>query len=103
MLKTLSKAPPFREEYIDNSSDIYADDRVHLRRAADTLSAREWLAEGAPVADVLTMIEVRRRFELSPHDCRSYAVEILSAARAEIHDANQHQTAHRKEPANAVA
>ena len=107
MLKSLTKAPPFRDEFAGNCTGILprsdADNRVSLRRVADTLSARQWLAEGTPVADVLTMLEVRRRFELSPHDCRAYAVEILSAARAEIHTINQLQPAHRKEPANAVA
>ena len=39
---------------------------VPSRRLADIASARLWLAEGAPIADVLTMLEVRRRFELSP-------------------------------------
>jgi hypothetical protein len=107
MLKSLTKAPPFRDEFAGNCSGFQtcsdADNRAHLPRVADTLSARRWLAEGAPVADVLTMLEVRRRFEFSPHDCRTYAVEILSAARAESHTNNQPETAHRKEPANAVA
>jgi hypothetical protein len=107
MLKSLTKAPPFRDEFAGNSSGFQtrsdADNRARLRCVADTLSARQWLAEDAPVADVLTMLEVRRRFEFSPHDCRAYAVEILSAARAESHAVNQPQTAHRKEPANAVA
>jgi hypothetical protein len=107
MLTSLSIAPPFRDEFAGDSSGFQtlndADNRARLRRVADTLSARQWLTESAPVADVLTMIEVRRRFEFSPHDCRAYAVEILSAARAEIHTNNQPQTTHRKEPANAVA
>jgi hypothetical protein len=107
MLKSLTKAPRFRDEFTGNPSVFQArtdsDNRVHLRRVADTLSARQWLAEGAPVADVLTMLEVRRRFEFSPDDCRAYAVEILSAARAEMNNVNQPRTAHRKEPANAVA
>jgi hypothetical protein len=107
MLKPLSKAPPFRDEFTGDSRGLQTsfdtDNRIRLRRVADTLSARQWLAEGAPVADVLTMLEVRSRFEFSPHDCRTYAVEILSAARAEIHTNNQPQTAHRKEPINAVA
>jgi hypothetical protein len=107
MLKSLTKAPPFRDGFAGNSCGFQvrsdADNRVHLRRLADTLSARQWLAEDAPVADVLTMLEVRRRFEFSPHDCRTYAIEILSAARAEIHNVNQPQTAHRKEPTNAIA
>ncbi|MGA2889449.1 MAG: hypothetical protein ABSE51_15485 [Terracidiphilus sp.] len=42
------------------------------RRIADISSARLWLAEGVPIADILTMLEVRRRFEFSPDDCRVY-------------------------------
>jgi hypothetical protein len=76
---------------------------VLSRRLADIASVRLWLAEGAPIADVLTMLEVRRRFELSPDVTRAYAVEILSAARAEIYLANQPVIAHRKEIQNAAA
>jgi hypothetical protein len=107
MLKSLTKAPPFRDELTGNSCSFPArsdaDNRVQMRRVADTLSARQWLAEGAPFADVLTILEARRRFEFPPPDCRTYAVEILSAARAEIPNLIQPQTAHRKEPAHAVA
>jgi hypothetical protein len=107
MLKSLTKAPPFCNEFAGNSLGFQAradaNNRVRMRGVADILSARQWLAEGVPVADVLTMLEVRRRFEFSPRDCRTYAVEILTAARAEIHNVNQSQIAHRKEPANAVA
>ena len=61
------------------------------------------LPKALPIADVLTMLEVRRRFEFSPHFARAYAVEILSAARAEIQPSNQPHIAHRKEPEHAVA
>jgi len=122
MLKSLTNAPSFRDEPATVSSalraGIDADNFTHslalhravnlhraarARRTADTDSARLWLSEGVPIADVLTMLEVRRRFESFPQDCRTYAVEILTAARAEIHNVNQSQIAHRKEPANAVA
>ena len=53
---------------------------VRNRRRSDIASAQQWLAEGAPVADVLTMLEVRHRFNLSSADCQVYAVEILRAA-----------------------
>jgi hypothetical protein len=76
---------------------------VLSRRLADTASTRFWLVDGFPIADVLTMLEVRRRFELSPDVARTYAVEILSAARAEIYLANQPVIAHRKEIQNAAA
>jgi hypothetical protein len=73
------------------------------RRLADTASARLWMADGFPFADVLTMLEVRRRFELSPDVARAYAVEIFSAARAEIVTANQPLITHRKESLHAAA
>ncbi len=41
-----------------------SDFRVQYRRMADTAAARNWLAEGVPFADAITMIEVRRRFEM---------------------------------------
>ena len=75
----------------------------HGRLIADTASVRQWLAEGLSIADVLTMLEVRRRFEFSAHDCRIYAIEILSAVRAEIRLPVQPRITHRKEPRNAVA
>jgi hypothetical protein len=92
MLKAICKSPASCEQ-----------SAAHARRIADIASARLWLAEGAPIADVLTMLEVRRRFELSPHNSRAYAVEILSAARAEIVIANQPIITHRKEMQNAAA
>jgi hypothetical protein len=51
-----------------------------LRRGEDIRTAQDWLASGAPIADVLTVLEVRHRFDLSASDCRAYAVEILRAA-----------------------
>jgi hypothetical protein len=75
----------------------------HGRLIADTASVRQWLAEGLSFADVLTMLEVRRRFEFSPHDCRIYAVEILLAVTTEIRTTTQPRITHRKEPRNAVA
>ena len=70
---------------------------------ADTASVRQWLAEGVSLADVLTMLEVRRRFEFAAHDCRIYAVEILLAVTTEIRATTQPRITHRKEPRNAVA
>jgi len=49
-------------------------------RVLDLALACFWLAEGAPLCDVLTMLECRHRFELSSAACRAYAVEILRAA-----------------------
>jgi hypothetical protein len=122
MLKSLTKAPSFRDETANVSSahgaGIDAGNFTHsvalhhagdpdaaagARRIADTDSARLWLSEGVPIADVLTMLEVRRRFESFPHDCRTYAVEILLTVRAEIPTTSQPRRTHRKEPENAFA
>ena len=92
MLRTVRRPQPLRH-----------DPTSHGRLITDTTSVRQWLTEGVPIADVLTMLEVRRRFEFSAHDCRTYAVEILSTVRAEIRTTSQPRTTHRKEPRNAVA
>ena len=55
----------------------HSGDAAFARRLVDTASARLWLDDGAPAADVLTMLEVRHRFELSPGRACAYAVEIL--------------------------
>jgi hypothetical protein len=75
----------------------------HGSLIADTTSVRQWLAEGVSIADVLTMLEVRRRLEFSAHDCRIYAVEILLAVKTEILTKTQPQINRRKELRNAVA
>ena len=122
MLKSPTRAPSFRDEPATVSSALRAridadnfthslalhcavdlDAAARARRAADTDSARLWLSEGVPIADVLTMLEVRRRFESFPHDSRNYAVEILLAVRAEIPTTSQPRRTHRKEPENAFA
>ena len=122
MLKSLTKAPSLRYEPATVSSALRAgidadkftyslalhhavdpDATAPARRTADIDSARLWLSEGVPIADVLTMLEVRRRFEPFPHDCRTYAVEILLTVRAEIPTTSQPRRTHRKEPENAFA
>jgi hypothetical protein len=82
---------------------LRAESASRWRLIADTASVRQWLAEGVSIADVLTMLEVRRRFEFSAHDCRIYAVEILLAVTTEIRITTQPQINPRKEPRNAVA
>jgi hypothetical protein len=107
MLNALRKPPQSCNECANNSSGIRVaidtHNRAAWRRLSDTLAARQWLAEGAPVADVLTMLEVHRRFEFSPNLARAYAVEILSAARKTNRTRNQLHVAHRKESRNAIA
>ena len=92
MLRTARRPETLRDESRSNG-----------RLIADTASVRQWLAEGVSIADVLTMLEVRRRFEFSAHDCRIYAVEILLAVTKEIRTTTQPRATHRKEPRNAIA
>ena len=73
------------------------------RRCLDIASARQWLTEGAPLADVLTMLEVRHRFDLSSADCRTYAVEILWATQRAIRAPKPTLNSHRKEAHHALA
>jgi hypothetical protein len=73
------------------------------RRLVDTASARLWLDDGAPIADVLTMLEVRHRFELSLANARAYAVEILSSALHEMDGDSTHLIPPAKETRYAAA
>ena len=73
------------------------------RRSEDLVSARIWLAGGAPFADVLTMLEVRRRFELSPSAARAYAVEILGAVQHPIDSRSPYAVPTPKETRHAAA
>jgi hypothetical protein len=43
-------------------------------------SARQWLLEGAPIDDVITMLLERRRFELPTALCSARAREIAATA-----------------------
>ena len=57
-------------------------DRESLSRAKDLRIAQEWLSVGAPIADVITVLEVRHRFDFPPARCRAYALEIASIAQS---------------------
>jgi hypothetical protein len=52
----------------------------YAQRTVDMASARLWLLEGAPIDDVITMLEVRRRFELPTPLCSARAREIATTA-----------------------
>ena len=73
------------------------------RRRLDIASARQWLVEGAPIADVLTMLEVRHRFDLSSADGREYAIGILRAAQQPTRTPKPTLNSHRKEAHHALA
>jgi hypothetical protein len=67
------------------------------RRIVDTASVRCWLAERVPPADVITILEVRRRFEFSRQDCHAYSISILRAAQEAIRSENATPILARKE------
>jgi hypothetical protein len=64
------------------------DPLYYAQRTVDMASARLWLADGIPIADVITMLEVRRRFEIPAALCSARAREIAATA--------QHMIARRK-------
>jgi len=73
------------------------------RRLVDAASARLWLADGAPIADVLTMLELRHRFDLLPAKARVYAVEILWTVQHENDGSSTHSIPPAKEIRYAAA
>jgi hypothetical protein len=52
----------------------------YAQRTVDVASARLWLAEGVPMADVITMLQVRRRPEIPSAICSARAREIAVTA-----------------------
>lgn len=59
----------------DKSNPLY-----YAQRTIDVASARQWLTEGAPIDDVITMLSERRRFELPSALCSARAREIAATA-----------------------
>lgn len=62
----------------------HPEDRGMGPRLLDLAFACLWLAERIPISDILTMLECRHRFDLSPAQCRAHAVEIVWAVQHEI-------------------
>ena len=56
----------------------------YAQRTVDMASARLWLIEGVRIDDIVTMLESRRRFELSGALCSARAREIAATARRMI-------------------
>jgi hypothetical protein len=63
----------------DKPSPLY-----YAQRTVDVASVRLWLIEGVPVDDVVTMLEVRRRFEIPAALCSARAREIALTAQRMI-------------------
>jgi len=56
----------------------------YAQRTVDVASARLWLIEGVPMEDVITMLQVRRRFEIPAALCCARAREIALTAQRMI-------------------
>jgi hypothetical protein len=56
----------------------------YAQRTVDVASARLWLIEGVPIDDVITMLQVRRRFEIPVALCSARAREIALTAQRMI-------------------
>ena len=56
----------------------------YAQRTVDVASARLWLIEGIPIDDVVTLLEVRRRFEIPIALCRARARDIAQTAQRMI-------------------
>jgi hypothetical protein len=56
----------------------------YAQRTVDVASARLWLLEGVRIEDVVTMLEVRRRFEIPSSLCSARAREIALTAQRMI-------------------
>lgn len=63
----------------DKSNPLY-----YAQRTVDVASARLWLSEGIRIDDVVTMLEVRRRFEMPAALCSARAREIAATAQRMI-------------------
>ncbi len=59
----------------DKANPLY-----YAQRTVDVASARLWLIEGIPIDDVITMLQVRRRFEIPAALCSARAREIALTA-----------------------
>lgn len=63
----------------DKSDPLY-----YAQRTVDVASARLWLADGIPIDDIITMLEVRRRFDIPAALCSTRAREIATTAQRMI-------------------
>jgi hypothetical protein len=63
------------ERRADKPNPLY-----YAQRTVDMASARLWLLEGAAIDDVVTMLEVRRTYELPTALCSARAREIATTA-----------------------
>jgi hypothetical protein len=67
------------ERRADKPDPIY-----YAQRTVDVASAWLWLRDGVPMADIVTMLQVRRRFQIPDKLCSARAHEIAFTARRMI-------------------
>jgi hypothetical protein len=60
------------------------DPLYYAQRTVDVASACLWFGSGIPIDDVITMLELRRRFEVPPALCTARAREIAATAQRMI-------------------
>jgi hypothetical protein len=60
------------------------DPLYYAQRTVDVASARFWLGSGVRIDDVITMLEIRRRFEIPAALCSARAREIAATAQRMI-------------------
>jgi hypothetical protein len=75
----------------------------YAQRTVDVASARLWLLEGVPIADVVTMLEVRRRLEIPAALCSARAWEIAQTAQRMITRRRMRDLLSKKEGEYAIA
>lgn len=75
----------------------------YAQRTVDVASARLWLIEGIPLNDVVTMLEVRRRFEIPATLCSVRAWEIAQTAQRKIARRKMRDSLSKKESQYATA
>lgn len=73
LTRTLAERRP------DKSNPAY-----YAERTVDVASAWLWLKDGLPMADVVTMLQVRRRFQIPDKLCSARALEIAFTAQRMI-------------------
>ena len=75
----------------------------YAQRTVDVASARLWLIEGVPISDVVTILEVRRRFEIPAALCSARAWEIAQTAQRMINRRRMRDLLSKKESQHAIA
>jgi len=64
---------------VDKSDPVY-----YAQRTVDVASAWLWLKDGVPMGDIVTMFQVRRRFQIPDKLCSARAHEIAFTAQRMI-------------------